>query len=85
MKDPRILAVTAIGVLLALAFLARIEPSAATAALAPIASTATCRAAAQWPPLPASLRRKDVTGQSAHVCGRQVQVVEVAVKDTEHT
>ena len=41
MKDPRILAVTAIGVLLALAFLARIEPSAATAALAPIASTAT--------------------------------------------
>lgn len=52
MKDPRILAVTAIGVLLALAFLARIEPSAATAALAPIASAAT-------PPAGLSVDAKD--------------------------
>jgi hypothetical protein len=52
MKDPRILAVTAIGVLLALAFLARIEPAAATAALAPIASTAT-------PPAGLSVDAKD--------------------------
>jgi hypothetical protein len=52
MKHPRILAVTAICVLLALAFLARIEPAAATAALTPIASTAT-------PPAGLSVDAKD--------------------------
>jgi hypothetical protein len=37
-KDPRLLALTAIGILLAPAALARIEPAAATAALTPLAS-----------------------------------------------
>lgn len=41
MKDPRVLAVVTIVILLALAFLARIEPAAATPAPAPSAAPAT--------------------------------------------
>lgn len=52
MKDPRTLALVAIAILLALAFLARIEPAAATAALAPVAAPAT-------PPAGLSVDAKD--------------------------
>ena len=41
MRDPRTLAIVAIGILLAIAFLARIEPAAATSALVPAAAPAT--------------------------------------------
>jgi len=49
-KDPRLLALTAIGILLAPAALARIEPAAATAALTPLASA---------PPAGLSVEAKD--------------------------
>lgn len=52
MKHPRTLAIAAIVILVALAFLARIEPSAATAALSPIAVPAT-------PPAGLSVDAKD--------------------------
>jgi di/tricarboxylate transporter len=40
MKNPRTLVFVAVGILLILAFLGRVEPSAATAALAPVAAPA---------------------------------------------
>ncbi len=49
-KDPRLLALTAIGILLAPAALARIESAAATAALTPLASA---------PPAGLSVEAKD--------------------------
>ena len=52
MRDPRILALTAIGILLALAFPARIGPAAATAALTPVVAPAT-------PPAGLSVEAKD--------------------------
>ena len=52
MKHPRVIVIVAIGILLILAFLARIEPSAATAAVAPIAGAAT-------PPAGLSVEAKD--------------------------
>lgn len=52
MKNTRTLALVAIAILLALAFLARIEPTAANAALTPIAAPAT-------PPAGLSVEAKD--------------------------
>jgi hypothetical protein len=52
MRHPRFFAVTAIGMLLALATLARMEPAAATAALTPVLAAAT-------PPAGLSVDAKD--------------------------
>lgn len=52
MKNPKTLVIVAIAILLALAFLARIEPSAATAAIVPVAAAAT-------PPSGLSVEAKD--------------------------